>query len=120
MSERLPEPDIAWYHLQTREIAVLLLLGAIVAGLSGWALLRDSGFKDPKVDAHELPPARINVNTAGEAELMALPGIGERKAVRIVEARNQAPIRNMTELAAAAGGIPQKDQDRMREFVVFE
>ena len=120
MPERLPEPAIAWYRLQTREIAVLAMFGVVFVVLAAWAMLHDSGFKQPEVESHQLPAARVAVNTASEAELTALPGIGEKKAKRIAEARKQHPIGNLDELAKAAGGIPQKDLERMKDYVTFE
>ncbi len=98
---------------------MLLVLLAAVAGLSAWAWLHERAPRQPAHTHTELPAARVNVNSAGETELSALPGIGERKAQRIIEARKHAPIRSLDELAAAAGGIPRKDLDRMAEFVVF-
>jgi DNA uptake protein ComE-like DNA-binding protein len=120
MPERLPEPDIAWYRLQTREIAVLAVLGVVFAALAGWALLHDSGMDQPKVESHQLPAARVAVNSASQAELTALPGIGEKKAKRIANARKEKPITSFDELAKAAGGIPKKDLERMRKYVSFE
>jgi DNA uptake protein ComE-like DNA-binding protein len=118
--ERPDEPEFAWYRLHGREAAVLLILGALLVGLSGWAWL--SGPDPAEVPRHhtELPPARVNVNTASLGELTALPGVGERKAARIVSARELRPIRSLDELAEAAGGIPARDLERMREYVVFE
>ena len=120
MPERLSEPEFAWYRLQGREIAVLLALGALLIGLSAWAYFRKGAEFEPKVQSHELAPARVNVNTASQAELTALPGIGERKAEKIVAARAALPIHSLEELAKAAGGIPQKDLERMQPYVVFE
>ncbi len=120
MAERVREPDFAWYRLQRREIAALLFIGVIVAGLALWATLRERAFYDVPVQSEELPPARINVNTASAAELTALPGIGEAKSARIVEARRHAPINNVEELAEAAGGIPAKSLERMEPYVAFE
>jgi competence ComEA-like helix-hairpin-helix protein len=120
MPERRDEPDFAWYRLQGREMLALVVVGALLVGLSAWAWFHDSGFKQPKVQTHELPPARVNVNTATVSELTALPGVGERKAEKIATARKQAPIRTLEELAKAAGGIPSKDLERMRPYVVFE
>jgi len=120
MPERVQEPGFAWYRLQGREIAVLLVLGGALIGLSLWAWFSDRAFVDPPVHSRELAPARVNVNTAGVAELTALPGIGERKAEKIVQARAAAPIRSLDELSAAAGGIPAKDLERAKPFVVFE
>jgi competence protein ComEA len=119
MAPSIDQPEVAWYRLQRGEIAVLLVLLAAVAGLAAWAWFHERAPRDPAQTHTELPPARVNVNTAGETELSALPGIGERKAQRIIESRKQAPIRSLDELAAAAGGIPRKDLDRMAEFVVF-
>lgn len=120
MTERIDEPEFAWYRLQGREIAVLLALGALLAGLSAWAWLHDSGFRELSVETRALPPARVNVNTATLAELTALPGIGERKAEKIVAAREAAPISSLEQLASAAGGIPGRELERMRPYVVFE
>lgn len=118
--ERPDEPDFAWYRLQGREIAVLIALGVLLVGLTTWAWLRDTGFKDVPVTHTELPAARVNVNTASAGEMTALPGIGERKAEKIVNARKAQPIQNLDELAKAAGGIPAKDLKRMKEYVVFD
>ena len=118
--ERSDEPDFAWYRLQGREIAVLVAIGALLIGLSTWAWLRDSGFKEVPVVQTELPPAKVNVNTASLGELTALPGIGERKAEKIVNARKNRRIGSLEELARAAGGIPAKDLERMKAYVVFD
>lgn len=120
MPERLEEPEFAWYRLQGREIAVLAALGVLLAALSAWAWFHDSAFLQPDVDSHEMPAVRVNVNTASESELTALPGIGERKAEKIVAARSTAPLKSLEELSVAAGGIPAKDLERMKPYVVFE
>lgn len=119
MAPSIDQPEVAWYRLQRGEIAVLLVLLAAVAGLSVWAWFHERAPREPAQTHTELSPAKVNVNTAGETELSALPGIGERKAQRIMESRKHTPIRSLEELAAAAGGIPRKDLDRMAEFVVF-
>jgi DNA uptake protein ComE-like DNA-binding protein len=120
MPERLEEPEFAWYRLQGREIAVLAVLGVLLATLSLWAWFRDSAFMQPEVKSREMPAVRVNVNTASESELTALPGVGERKAGKIVVARKVAPITSLEELAKAAGGIPARDLERMKPYVVFE
>jgi DNA uptake protein ComE-like DNA-binding protein len=120
MPERTREPDFAWYRLQRREIAVLLLLGFVFVGLAGWVWARDSVFYDPPVESTDLPPAKIHVNSASAAELTALPGIGEAKAAKIVEARKARAITNLDELADAAGGIPEKRLEAMKPYVAFD
>ena len=120
MPERVNEPEFACYRLQGREIAVLLALGALLIGVSAWAWFSDRAMLEPRVESHELPAARVNVNTATAGELTALPGIGERKAAKIVAARATARFQTLEEMAQAAGGIPQKDLERMKPYVVFD
>lgn len=120
MAERTDEPDFAWYRLQGREIAALGIVGVILVALSVWALAFDGGAPQPEVIWRELPAATVNVNTASLSELTALPGVGERKAEKIITARQQAPISTLEELAKAAGGIPTKDIERMKPYVVFK
>ncbi|MCB9893025.1 MAG: helix-hairpin-helix domain-containing protein [Planctomycetes bacterium] len=120
MPERVEQPEFAWYRLQGREIAVLLALGTLLIALSAWAYFKNSSEFDPRLESQELAPARVNVNTASQAELTALPGIGERKAEKIAAARANGPLHSLDDLANAAGGIPQKDLERMRPYVVFE
>lgn len=75
--------------------------------------------REVSVTHEEPPPARVYVNKAGIAELSALPGIGAKKAEKIIEARNKAPIENLEQLAKAAGGISAANLERMKPFVDF-
>ena len=48
--------------------------------------------------------ASVNVNTASEAELTSLPGIGPAKAAAIVQHRTQnGPFKNLSDLDAVSG-----------------
>jgi len=49
------------------------------------------------------PTKRVNVNTATQAELDALPGISTKLAKRIVAARQEHPIRSLDDLAQIPG-----------------
>ncbi|MFC7533814.1 helix-hairpin-helix domain-containing protein [Actinoplanes sp. GCM10030250] len=52
---------------------------------------------------------RTDVNTAGEEQLAALPGIGPERAARVVAARNaRNGFSSLTEFAAAAGLAPHE------------
>lgn len=49
------------------------------------------------------PTQRVNLNTATQAELDALPGISTKLAKRIVAARQEHPIRSLDDLAQIPG-----------------
>lgn len=119
MAERVAEPEVAWYRLTRAEVAVLGLLCAVLVALCIVMVAGGRGPQELTQQHTDLPPARVNVNTASAAELMALPGIGERKAERIIQARQTKPIRTLEEFAKAAGGIPVDTLQRLRPYVLF-
>lgn len=47
--------------------------------------------------------AKVNLNTATEAELAALPGVGEKLAQRIIQARQQKPFASLSDLDRVPG-----------------
>lgn len=62
-------------------------------------------------------PDRVDVNTAPAAELETLPGIGEKKALAIVEYREaNGPFRAVEELERVKG-ISERTVDGMRAYV---
>jgi competence protein ComEA len=60
--------------------------------------------------------AKIDVNAAGEAELMRLPGIGPALAGRIVQYRANAPFASIDDLRKVKG-IGAKTLDAIRPFI---
>lgn len=59
---------------------------------------------------------RVNVNTATEAELDALPGIGPKTAKAIIEARSEQPFASLDDLDAVPGigpSVLEKIQDKV-------
>jgi competence ComEA-like helix-hairpin-helix protein len=119
MADTVNVPAFAWYRLHAREAAALLVLLLVFSGLATAAMLTRGRTREVSVTHEEPPPARVNVNKAGIAELSALPGIGAKKAEKIIEARKQAPIENLEQLAKAAGGISSANLERMKPFVNF-
>jgi phosphatidylserine/phosphatidylglycerophosphate/cardiolipin synthase-like enzyme len=53
------------------------------------------------------PGQRVNLNTASQAEIEALPGIGPTLAQRIIEARTVQPLRSLQDLDGVPGVGPQ-------------
>lgn len=62
---------------------------------------------------------KINVNTANQAALETLPGIGPTFAGRIVAERAQEPFTGLEDLRRV-GGIGPKRIEALRDLVVFE
>jgi competence protein ComEA len=66
-----------------------------------------------------LPPGeRIDLNRATVAELMRLPGVGERKAKAIVERRQKAPFKRPEEVVQVKGLGPAWFQKVKANLVV--
>jgi DNA uptake protein ComE-like DNA-binding protein len=119
MADTINVPAFAWYRLHARESAALLVLLLVFGGLATAAMLQRGRTREVEVSHAELPPARVHINKAGIAELSALPGIGAKKAEKIIEARKKAPIQNLDALAKAAGGVSTANLERMKPFVDF-
>jgi competence protein ComEA len=75
--------------------------GAVAAAVAGAALVAAS----PALAAKGgLPPGeRLDLNRATVAELMRLPGVGERKAQAIVALRQRQPFRRVEDVLAVKG-----------------
>ena len=80
-------------------------VGALMLAACGLWLMAGRG--DPlaaTAGAGDGPPYRVNVNTAGWAELSLVPGLGEVLARRIVDYRQaHGPLRSVEELTAVLG-----------------
>ena len=61
---------------------------------------------------------RVNLNTATQAELEALPGVGSKLALRIIAAREQKPFASLEDLDRVPGVGP-KQLARLRDRVTW-
>lgn len=82
---------IRFRHLRT--LAAALLLAAALPALAA---------KKPLG-----PNERIDLNRAGVAELMRLPGVGEKRAQAIVQARTRSPFRKPEDVLSVKGLGPK-------------
>lgn len=58
----------------------------------------------------------VNINAATKAELMKLPGIGEKTAEKIIEYRKEKPFHKISDIMNVKG-IGEKKFEKMREFL---
>jgi predicted flap endonuclease-1-like 5' DNA nuclease len=93
----------------------------------------ESGRRPPAADAphssreapsqgrrpREAPVGRIDVNRAGEAELMRLPGIGPALAARIVAERDRAGAYASPQALLRVPGIGPKTLARIEGYLSF-
>ncbi|RAL20767.1 hypothetical protein DL240_15740 [Lujinxingia litoralis] len=77
-AERAPTPDTPEHHLPDEAPA-------------------------PATTSEPTPPAQINLNTATEAQLTAIPGIGPALASRILDYRRQRPFTRLSHLKRVKG-----------------
>ncbi len=63
-----------------------------------------------------IPNKKVSLNTASKEELMTLNGIGESKALAIIEYRNQKPFTDIIELLNVSG-IGESVYEKIKDFI---
>lgn len=67
----------------------------------------------------ELPKSKINIAIALKAELMRLPGVGEKMAEKILEYRKSTPFTSTQDLMNVKG-IGKKKFEKIEPYIIFE
>jgi competence protein ComEA len=89
-----------------KNIAVLIAALTLIFNLVGTVCAEESG--------------KININTANEEQLTALPGVGEAYAVKIVEFRKaHGPFKSPEDLMQVTG-IGAKTYERNKDRITVE
>jgi competence ComEA-like helix-hairpin-helix protein len=110
--------------VKEQRVALLFVVSILAVGAAVPALKR-TGFgrglfeipTEPETVKESVPPAVIDVNTAGAAELCRLPGVGPKIAERIIRSREVAgPFRTPEDLLDVPGIGPAK-LAKMRSLV---
>ena len=85
----------------------------LVCALAGLTVAQPAGAAPSPAEKTEL----IDINTAGVAQLMSLPGIGEAIAKRIITFREEhGPFRRVEDLMRVKG-IGEKSLERLRPLL---
>ncbi len=105
-----------------RDCLVLFVLFLVCLGLSVWHWGRLSGWGMTPVEVDRLPERvydyRIDINEAGYAEWLGLPGVGETLADRIIRYREEhGPFQSIDELDDIKG-IGPKTLEKLRPWLI--
>ncbi|MDO5027300.1 MAG: helix-hairpin-helix domain-containing protein [Tissierellia bacterium] len=63
--------------------------------------------------------SKLNVNKASKEELMSLPGIGEKRALDIIDYRKKSSFKSLEDLKNISG-IGDKSIDKLKDYVIFD
>ena len=121
--------------LSKAEGAILLIGVAFLAFVTGWAL-RGTGQSGPilvetqrslgdvtlTLDAPTPTPEqkKVDVNTATLEELMALPGIGEKRAADIIAERERGGPYRFPEDLTRVSGIGEETVAKLADYITVE
>ena len=96
---------------------MIAVLGAAIAGTT---LLRGARVPVGSLDAAVTPDMRLDINTATEIQLNALPGIGPALAARIATDREaRGPFASVDDLTRVHG-IGERIVERISPHIVCE
>lgn len=79
-------------------------------------LVESTKTEETKVETSKEPNQKINLNTASKEELMTLSGIGEAKALSIIEYRTKTPFKDITEIMNISG-IGESIYEKIKDFI---
>ena len=104
----------------TYSVAAVALASALLGGIPVWGQ-QPTGTTAP---AAKSPPAaaaaKVNINTADEAALASVKGIGEKKAKAIIEYREQNGMFKSVDDLAKVKGIKEKQLAKIKGQVTIE
>lgn len=79
----------------------------------------DYTFKDGEdITISQKEDGKISINNASKEELMSLPGIGEKTAIKIIEYRNEHSFKTIEDLKNVKG-IGDKKYEKIKDLIVI-
>lgn len=97
-----------------RLAASLLLAGVLIAAPQAAKKAADNAKSSATTKAKSEAAKLVDINTASEAELKALPGIGDAYAAKIVKGR---PYANKTQLTSK-GIVPDATYSKIEKLII--
>lgn len=108
---------------------LVLAIALPIMLLSLWTLRYDFGYGDTDAvkasliaeftPAPPVEPIKININTATKEELITLPGIGEKKAMDIINFREKNDGFNSIRDLLRVNGIGEATLQKLLEFITI-
>ena len=106
---------------------VILLFASLIAALfiKHGAVKQIEFYEDTVLRSNTFPEEtqgefRININTADVTELTLLPGIGESRAMDIIEYRNEYGKFTQPEDILKIPGIGEATLEKLKPYIIFE
>jgi competence ComEA-like helix-hairpin-helix protein len=99
--------------------------GCVLAGIAGWAavlVLSVNFYRAHQRPFLDVPPERINPNTASVASLVRLPGIGKARAMDIIDYRDHQPnepVFQSPQDLEKIRGIGPKTAEKLAPWLMF-
>jgi len=87
--------------------------------ISNQSLLKNENSSKKFVAIEKIVSGKINLNTASKLELMKLPGVGEKTAIKIIEYRKFKKFTSIDEIMNIKGIGPKKFE-KMRDFLIVD
>ncbi len=79
----------------------------------------DYTFKDGEdIEITQKDANKISINNASKEELMSLPGIGEKTAIKIIEYRQTSSFKSIEDLKKVKG-IGDKKYEKIKDLIVI-
>jgi len=105
----------------TYSVAAAALVSALLGGAPVWGQ-QPTGTTAPAAGKSTPPAAaaKVNINTADEATLQSVKGVGEKKAKAIIEYREKnGPFKTIDDLTKVKG-IKAKQLAKLRDQITVE
>jgi competence protein ComEA len=104
----------------TYNVAAVALVSALLGGVPVWAQQPTGTTAHAAKSTPAAAAAKVNINTADEASLASVKGIGEKKAKAIIEYREKNGLFKSVDDLTKVKGIKEKQLAKVKDQVTVE